>query len=323
MRRQIANETIRQLVVLGIFLVRVGSVMIQIAVCDDLTIVGHAVTGLAIAAGLCRFRFRILGPDEAAFDPQAAVMIEDHEGPAARYVVGIVSLTLGVDPLHFGFKLPAPRIDIVGKFLGAFVLLGQAVVFRLRGVVGGGIVRRQFHRLRIGSTQAMAMRIIEIGLHPFPPFRLAQGGRRAFQLFQGQPVEQRHVLEIATAILGEQVAQDGAARVRVGLRPDKDRAAIRGGDIGLGEQAANGAGITVIRQPLIGGVLSGVILGDGEGHQLIQRQIAVAGRFAISLGDTAPSRKRCRTTCGVTPKRAAISSAPLPRSSASFLKASN
>jgi hypothetical protein len=37
------------------------------------------------------------------------------------------------------------------------------------------------------------------------------------------------------------------------------------------------------------------------------------------LGETAPNRRRCRTTCGVTPNRAAISSAPNPRSSASFL----
>ena len=41
------------------------------------------------------------------------------------------------------------------------------------------------------------------------------------------------------------------------------------------------------------------------------------------VGETAPKRRRCRTTCGVTPNRAAISSAPKPRSSANFLKASN
>ena len=43
----------------------------------------------------------------------------------------------------------------------------------------------------------------------------------------------------------------------------------------------------------------------------------------ISFGLTAPSRRRWRTTSAVTPKRAAISSAPHPRSSASARNASN
>src|SRR6266700_2329552 len=43
----------------------------------------------------------------------------------------------------------------------------------------------------------------------------------------------------------------------------------------------------------------------------------------ISLDETMPNRMRCRTTCGVTPNRAAISSGPQPCSSASFLNASN
>jgi hypothetical protein len=38
-----------------------------------------------------------------------------------------------------------------------------------------------------------------------------------------------------------------AASIRIGLRADKDRAAIRGGHMGFGEQAADRAGIAVIR----------------------------------------------------------------------------
>ena len=60
------------------------------------------------------------------------------------------------------------------------------------------------------------------------------------------------------------------------FRTDKDRAAIRGGDVGFGQQAADGAGIAVIGQPLVGRFLPGMVLGDGKGHQLVKRQIAVA-----------------------------------------------
>ena len=49
-------------------------------------------------------------------------------------------------------------------------------------------------------------------------------------------IEQRHVLETAAAILGEEVAQDGAAGLGIGFRADEDRAAIRGGDVGLGQR---------------------------------------------------------------------------------------
>lgn len=52
---------------------------------------------------------------------------------------------------------------------------------------------------------------------------------------------------------------------------------------------------------------------------MFKGQIAIA-MTRIGFGEAAPSR---RTTCDVMPKRAAISSTPKPRSSASFLKATN
>jgi len=44
----------------------------------------------------------------------------------------------------------------------------------------------------------------------------------------------------------------------------------------LGQQTANGAGVAVIGKPLIDGLLPGMILGDGKGHQPVERQLAVA-----------------------------------------------
>ena len=62
------------------------------------------------------------------------------------------------------------------------------------------------------------------------------------QLLDDKPVEQRHILVIAAAILREQVAEDRAACLGVGFRADEDRAAIRRRDIGLGQLAADDPG---------------------------------------------------------------------------------
>ena len=130
------------------------------------------------------------------------------------------------------------------------MLLGQAVELGLRGIKGGLIFRRKLDRMRISPAQTMGVRKVEMGFRPFPTLGLPEGVCLPPEFRRDQQIEQRHVLEIAAAILGEEVAQDRAARLRIGFRTDKDRAAIRGGDMGFGQQAADRAGITVIGQPL-------------------------------------------------------------------------
>lgn len=61
-----------------------------------------------------------------------------------------------------------------------------------------------------------------------------------------------------------------------------------------------------------------MIIGYGESHLKAQFAIAID---LHQFRETAPNRKRWRTTCGVTPMRAEMSSPPAPRSSARFLKA--
>jgi hypothetical protein len=75
----------------------------------------------------------------------------------------------------------------------------------------------------------MGMRKIEEGLCPFPTLAPNFGGN-PFQFFQGQPIEQRAVLEIAATIFGEQIAQDGPARVHIGLGTNEQGAAVIGAD---------------------------------------------------------------------------------------------
>ena len=225
-----------------------------------------------------RFRLRllVLGPHKAALDAHGAIMIEDDKGPATRDVGGVIGLTLGLKPLDLSFKLAETRIDFVGQFLRALMLLRQAVELGLRGIQGGLIFRRQVHCLRIGPAQPVAVRVVEEDLRPFPALRFHQCVGFASKLGHHQHIEQRHVLEIAAAILGEEIAQDRATNLGILFRADKDRAAIRGGDMGFGEHAADRAGIAVIGQPLIGGLLPGMVLGNRKGHQLVKRQIAVA-----------------------------------------------
>jgi hypothetical protein len=57
--------------------------------------------------------------------------------------------------------------------------------------------------------------------------------------------------------------------------------------MGFGEQTPDGAGIPVIGQPLINTFLPSVIIGDGKGHQLFKRQIAVAIDLHQFRGDRA------------------------------------
>ena len=68
----------------------------------------------------------VLGPDEAALDAHGAVMVEDDEGAAPRDVVGVIGLTHRLKPLDLGFKLAETRIDFIGQFLGALMLLRQS-----------------------------------------------------------------------------------------------------------------------------------------------------------------------------------------------------
>jgi hypothetical protein len=72
------------------------------------------------------------------------------------------------------------------------------------------------------------MREIEMGFRPPPSLGRPQGIGLAAEPCGHQQIKQRHVFQIAAAILGEEVAQDRAARFRVGLKPDKARSAIRG-----------------------------------------------------------------------------------------------
>ncbi len=203
-------------------------------------------------------------------------MIKDHESAAPRDVVGIIGLPLRFQPLDLGFQFAKPGVHVIRQFLGRLVLLGQAIEFGLRSIKGGLIVGRKLHRVRVRSAQAMGVKEIEMDLGPSPTLRLPQGICRAPKFCGHQPIEQRNIFEVTAAILRKEVAQDRAARLRIGLHADKDRAAIRGGNMGFRQQATDRTGITIMRKPLKRRFLPSMILSDRKGHQLIHCQMAVA-----------------------------------------------
>ena len=68
----------------------------------------------------------------------------------------------------------------------------------------------------------------------------------------------------------------------------------------LGELAADQIGLLVVgaRDGLPDLLLTGMVAGDGERHELLQRH-AVLGIDVEELSDTAARRRRCFTTAGV------------------------
>jgi hypothetical protein len=125
------------------------------------------------------------------------------------------------------------------------MLFREGVKLTFHIIQGGLIFRRQFYRLRIYPAQTVAVGVVEEDLRPFPALCLHHRVGFAAQFSHDQHIEQRHILEITAAILSKEVAQDRTPHLGVLFRADKDRAAVRGGNMGFGEQAADCACIAV------------------------------------------------------------------------------
>src|SRR5260221_236766 len=125
-RGEIADQDVRQrLVTVGVFVLRVRGITPGFTVRAGFVVLIDDVT--ALAGYFLRFRLwvLVLSPHKTALDADSAVMVEDDEGPTTRNVRGVIGLTLRLKPLDLGFKLAEARIDFIGQFLGALVLLRQ------------------------------------------------------------------------------------------------------------------------------------------------------------------------------------------------------
>jgi hypothetical protein len=66
-----------------------------------------------------------------------------------------------------------------------------------------------------------------------------------------------------------------------------------------------------------------ILIGSRSAWKTSTAILPASGKPASAWARPRPTASLCRTTCGVTPNRTAMSSAPSPRSFASFLNASN
>jgi hypothetical protein len=173
---------------------------------------------------------------------------------------------------------------MVGEFVRRLQPVRELVYFGPGRVQRRLIRSRKLHRVRIDAAHAMGVGKVEMRFRPFPPLRLAQPIGLAAELGRDEEVQQRDIFQIAAAILAEEVAQQGAARLHIILKADKARAALGGRNVGFGEHAADGAGVPIVGETVEHGLLPGVILGDGKGCQLLQRQAAVAVDLASVSG---------------------------------------
>src|SRR6266581_5753820 len=128
-RGEVADQDVRQrLVIVGVLVLPVEALTPGCIVRTASAVLMNSVTALAFAAHIMRFRrwLLVLGPHKTALDADSAVMVEDDKGPATGDVSGVVGLTFRLKPLDLGLKLAETRIDFVGQFLDALMLLRQA-----------------------------------------------------------------------------------------------------------------------------------------------------------------------------------------------------
>ena len=130
-----------------------------------------------------------------------------------------------------GSDLGVERRDLCLGLLGRLVAMGrgEGVVAVRERVEPCLVVTRKRDGLRIDTLAggSLGVRMVEMGLDPFPAFLTRRLGGRLEPL-PGEPVEKGAVGEPASVILGEEVTKNRAAGSLVGFEPDEDGPPIPG-----------------------------------------------------------------------------------------------
>ena len=129
----------------------------------------------------------------------------------------------------------------------------------------------QANRLRIVAPHPMTVRIVDTRLGPFPALGQYLPGDLA-QPLHGKRVEQARILEETAVILGEQVANDIAPGLGVGIGADEHGPPVARGHVARGEVAPDDPRLLVPRQVIENLLLTGMVVGDDERRQLVERQ---------------------------------------------------
>src|SRR5208282_3190309 len=95
----------------------------------------------------------------------------------------------------------------------------------------------------------------------------------ALELLDHEPIEKRRVLQPATIVMLEEVAQDRATGGLIGVEPYELGATVGSADRALGELAPDMVGLLVVgvADALPNLFLTGMVAGDRERHELLQR----------------------------------------------------
>lgn len=132
------------------------------------------------------------------------------------------------------------------------------------------------------------------------------------QSLHRQPVQEGRVGQLAFMIGLEQVAVDVTSS-NIGIDGDEQSQPVIRFYLRRGQGAADRIWITVMGRLIEPhGFLCFMVAGHGEGHQLVEVFMSPSRYTSIRRGLMVASLSLWRTTAGVQPKRAAISSGPLP-----------
>ncbi len=185
----------------------------------------------------------VLRPDIAAVDREPSFGIDADEDAGAGDLGRIVDHGPVFERHQCRFDLAETLIDLVGQFVGVLVVgfeLGLLGVERVDGrlLLGGEIGR---FALQFAQAAGVAVGEIDGDRDPLPALRGDRLGLRR-QLLGDETIEQGDILQPAAIVVLEQIAQDAAACLLVGVEPDELRAAVGGAD-GLLPSACGGSGM--------------------------------------------------------------------------------
>ena len=236
--------------------------------------VGLAARGVALALRGRSSWHVVLRSDVTTLDPQPAVMAEANEGACAGDLGRIVAQRAVRQLLERCLDLAEPVVDRLRQFV-LLTMLGDEPLLFGRECVDRRLLRLcRLDGLPVDPTKAELMTVGEAhrGLDPLPALGRDVLGL-GLQLLGREAIEKRDVLEPAAAIGLEQVAQHGAPGRLIGVHPDEQDPFVRRLRGLLGQEPPD---LVRLLRPGIPHrlpdlLLAGVIVRDGEGHELLER----------------------------------------------------
>ncbi len=151
----------------------------------------------------------ILGANIATIDLELAVVSDADKHPGPGDVGRIEDVRSRLERLKRGFDLAEALVDLVGQFVGIFVLRLKLIELGAQRFTRGTFVVGEIGRYAVELAQAVVVTVGEVhcDLDPFP----ALGGdmfRVGLQFFGDKGFEKPDIFKPATVVLLEEIAHD-------------------------------------------------------------------------------------------------------------------